>query len=235
MTNEQRLAHAKALFDEAVAAIDKRVEETQASMLRKGYAALLRGDTAERDRLCSPAAQAALRRAQAPRRQRHGREPARQSAWTATPCGPRHLSTCRGPTHDPPNLSPLASSCAPHSPMECCTVSTIPEFPNGAIHNGREFFRRVEEFYDFECEGGPLKNCVEWQQAKDCFEYLVGFAELVSHDIAELLADLDDEAGTIRVGDDASCPICTLGTVPYSLDKGPCASHRLIRMLGTKP
>lgn len=26
---------------------------------------------------------------------------------------------------------------------------------------------RLENFYDFQCEGGPLRNCVEWQQLKD--------------------------------------------------------------------
>jgi hypothetical protein len=25
---------------------------------------------------------------------------------------------------------------------------------------------RLETYYDFECAGGPLKNCVEWQQLK---------------------------------------------------------------------
>ena len=25
----------------------------------------------------------------------------------------------------------------------------------------------LEGYYDFQCEGGPLKNCVEWQSLKD--------------------------------------------------------------------
>lgn len=29
-----------------------------------------------------------------------------------------------------------------------------------------ELSQRLEDYYDFQCEGGPLKNCVEWQQLK---------------------------------------------------------------------
>lgn len=28
----------------------------------------------------------------------------------------------------------------------------------------RRLIERLENYYDFQCEGGPLKNCVEWQQ-----------------------------------------------------------------------
>lgn len=29
---------------------------------------------------------------------------------------------------------------------------------------------RLENFYQFECEAGPLKNCVEWQKLKSAIE-----------------------------------------------------------------
>ena len=45
--------------------------------------------------------------------------------------------------------------------------------PTGAIENGREFFRRLEDVYAFECEGGALSNCAEWQELRRCFDALV--------------------------------------------------------------
>lgn len=60
--DDPRLVRAKALFEQAVAAIDKRAEDLAAKMMQDAYAALLRGDTAERDRLCSRDAQEALRK-----------------------------------------------------------------------------------------------------------------------------------------------------------------------------
>lgn len=47
------------------------------------------------------------------------------------------------------------------------------DIPIGAIENGREFMRRLETFYDFECEGGPFRNCEDWDGLKRCFEALV--------------------------------------------------------------
>ena len=35
-----------------------------------------------------------------------------------------------------------------------------------ASHPVTSLFERLENCYDFQCEGGPLKNCVEWQQLK---------------------------------------------------------------------
>lgn len=49
------------------------------------------------------------------------------------------------------------------------------EYPDGAVENGREFFRRIEQHYDFkEEEGHDLENCLEYESAKQCFEVLVG-------------------------------------------------------------
>jgi len=46
------------------------------------------------------------------------------------------------------------------------------DIPNGAIYNGREHFRRLEDHYDFQCEGGPLSKCSDFDGAKRCFEAL---------------------------------------------------------------
>jgi hypothetical protein len=46
------------------------------------------------------------------------------------------------------------------------------ELAIGAIENGRELMRRLENFYSFECDGGPLANCTEWQELRLCFEHL---------------------------------------------------------------
>jgi hypothetical protein len=50
------------------------------------------------------------------------------------------------------------------------------QVPVGAIENGREFIRRLEEHYTFECDGGPLRLCVEWDELKRCFEHLAQYA-----------------------------------------------------------
>ena len=46
------------------------------------------------------------------------------------------------------------------------------ELAIGAIENGRELMRRLENFYSFEYDGGPLANCTEWQELRLCFEHL---------------------------------------------------------------
>lgn len=46
------------------------------------------------------------------------------------------------------------------------------ELPNGAIHNGRACIDRLDGYYDFECEGGPLRMNVEWDILKRSFEHL---------------------------------------------------------------
>ena len=46
------------------------------------------------------------------------------------------------------------------------------EFPAGAIVNGRTHIDRLESFYSFDCEAGPLINCDDWHGLKRCFEHL---------------------------------------------------------------
>jgi hypothetical protein len=38
--------------------------------------------------------------------------------------------------------------------------------PASAGDSLRALIDRLENYYDFECTGGPLRNCVEWQQLK---------------------------------------------------------------------
>lgn len=63
-------------------------------------------------------------------------------------------------------------------------ADSVQEKPYGAIHNGREFFRRLEENYDFESEGGPLRNCYDFQEAFKCFEAMVAWIEAQPEDAA---------------------------------------------------
>lgn len=49
------------------------------------------------------------------------------------------------------------------------------ETPLGAIENGRAFADRLEN-YQFECEGGNLNMCSDWQGFRRCFEYLSEWA-----------------------------------------------------------
>ena len=49
------------------------------------------------------------------------------------------------------------------------------DFPTGAIENGRTFFDRLEHHYKFECEGGSLENCGDWNELKRCFEYMADY------------------------------------------------------------
>lgn len=51
------------------------------------------------------------------------------------------------------------------------------EPPIGAIESGREFMRRMTEHYDFTCDGGPLENCVEFQELRRCFEAMAEWIE----------------------------------------------------------
>lgn len=60
---------------------------------------------------------------------------------------------------------------------------TMPEPPLGAIHNGREFLRRLIDHYSFRDEyGHPLGSCYEYEQAKMCFDYMAEWIEVVSAD-----------------------------------------------------
>ncbi len=49
------------------------------------------------------------------------------------------------------------------------------DIPLGAIENGRAFAERLEN-YQFECEGGNLNMCSDWQEFRRCFEYLSEWA-----------------------------------------------------------
>lgn len=49
---------------------------------------------------------------------------------------------------------------------------SAPRVPEGFLHNGREMLRRLGEHYDFEGEGGPLRNCVEYLDLVRYFEQL---------------------------------------------------------------
>lgn len=49
------------------------------------------------------------------------------------------------------------------------------EVPMGAIVNGRAFADRLET-YPFECQGGNLNMCSDWQELIRCFEHLSEWA-----------------------------------------------------------
>lgn len=49
------------------------------------------------------------------------------------------------------------------------------EVPLGAIENGRAFAERLEA-YSFECQGGNLNMCSDWQKLLLCFEHLSEWA-----------------------------------------------------------
>ncbi|HCX4855436.1 TPA: hypothetical protein OZT66_002465 [Escherichia coli] len=49
------------------------------------------------------------------------------------------------------------------------------DIPLGAIENGIAFADRLEN-YQFECEGGNLNMCSDWQEFRRCFEYLSEWA-----------------------------------------------------------
>ncbi|EIC3155971.1 hypothetical protein K9015_003290 [Salmonella enterica] len=55
------------------------------------------------------------------------------------------------------------------------------EVPLGAIENGRAFAERLEA-YPFECHGGNLNMCSDWQELRRCFEHL---SEWAMHSQAE--------------------------------------------------
>ena len=49
------------------------------------------------------------------------------------------------------------------------------DVPLGAIENGKAFADRLEN-YQFECEGGNLNMCSDWQEFRRCLEYLSEWA-----------------------------------------------------------
>lgn len=60
------------------------------------------------------------------------------------------------------------------------------DVPLGAIENGRAFADRLENYYQFECDGGKLNMCSDWQEFRRCFEYL---SEWVMHSQTDKHAD----------------------------------------------
>lgn len=50
------------------------------------------------------------------------------------------------------------------------------DVPLGAIENGRAFADRLENHYQFECDGGKLHMCSDWQEFRCCFEHLSEWA-----------------------------------------------------------
>ncbi|OCO64328.1 hypothetical protein AN690_0200710 [Citrobacter freundii] len=55
------------------------------------------------------------------------------------------------------------------------------EVPMGAIENGRAFADRLDA-YQFECQGGNLNMCSDWQELRRCFEHI---SEWAMHSQAE--------------------------------------------------
>lgn len=49
------------------------------------------------------------------------------------------------------------------------------DVPMGAIENGRAFAERLEA-YPFECQGGDLNMCSDWQELRRCFDHLSEWA-----------------------------------------------------------
>ncbi|WP_064748681.1 hypothetical protein [Lysobacter antibioticus] len=68
--------------------------------------------------------------------------------------------------------------------------------PAGAIENGRALFEHIEVM-DFECEGGPLRNCVDWNELRRCFEHL---AECASK-VAAPAVGVDEARQYVQVGE----------------------------------
>ena len=48
----------------------------------------------------------------------------------------------------------------------------VQDAPSDAIRKGRRCIDRLDGYYDFECEGGPLRMNVEWDTLKRSFEHL---------------------------------------------------------------
>lgn len=69
--------------------------------------------------------------------------------------------------HQSPGACPEAAA-----PVE----QAAPEFPAGAIVNGRTLLDRLEQTYSFDCEAGPLRLCSEWHELRRSFEHLAEHA-----------------------------------------------------------
>ena len=60
----------------------------------------------------------------------------------------------------------------------------VQDAPSDAIRKGRRCIDRLDGYYDFECEGGPLRMNVEWDTLKRSFEHLCRHIER-AHGIVE--------------------------------------------------
>ncbi|MCE1325740.1 hypothetical protein [Enterobacter asburiae] len=69
-------------------------------------------------------------------------------------------------------LSELEARCAA---LAAENAGLKAEVPMGAIVNGRAFADRLEA-YPFECQGGNLNMCSDWQELLRCFEHLSEWA-----------------------------------------------------------
>ena len=51
------------------------------------------------------------------------------------------------------------------------------DFPLGALINAQESCRRLIDFYKFECEAGPLRNCGDMQYLQFCLERIFDYVQ----------------------------------------------------------
>ena len=58
------------------------------------------------------------------------------------------------------------------------------DIPLGAIENGRAFAERLEAT-GLDCEAGDLKMCSDWQEFRQCFEFLAEWAISLSARLAQ--------------------------------------------------
>jgi hypothetical protein len=69
----------------------------------------------------------------------------------------------------------------------------LPDYPAGAIINGTIHADRLESM-GFECEAGPLGNCVDWQGFRQCFNHLAEYVQLTAAALATQRAAEPDRA-----------------------------------------
>lgn len=95
------------------------------------------------------------------------------------------------------------------------------ETPETCPHCG-EFLRNIcEDGQNYECGTRTLDGVEERSVA--CCKKEIGIRTVVLRGLLQLH---DEESGMIDVRPNPSCPECTLGTVPNSLNKGLCFLHR---------
>lgn len=75
--------------------------------------------------------------------------------------------------------------CFQSAPTEAAAMAaTVPApehgLPLGAIVNGKTCIDRLERDYAFQCEGGPLAMCADWDMLKRCFFHLAEHAKEIA-------------------------------------------------------